>query len=90
MSMLSTHTPTLKPERKYYPALNNASVRMAPADCEWAGWLDLGDAVALAYGPFGDYSGAADPRDSARIAINKVRSEAQLPNQDLARILRGC
>ena len=55
-----------RPVKKTYPNLGNVTVRMAPADCEWAGWLDLGDMVAIAYGPFGDYTGAANPRNSAR------------------------
>ena len=66
--------PTLAPERKHYPALHNASVRMAPAHCAWPGWLDLGDAVAIAYGPSEGYAGAASPKDAAQKLINKVRS----------------
>jgi hypothetical protein len=71
-STLAPAPPTLAPERKHYPALNNASVRMAPAHCPWSGWLDLGDAVAIAYGPSEGYAGVADTKDSARKLIDKV------------------
>ncbi len=64
--------PTLTPERKHYPALHT-SVRMAPAHCAWPGWLDLGDAVAIAYGPSEGYEGAGNPKDAAQKLINKVR-----------------
>ena len=73
--------PTLTPERKHYPALHT-SVRMAPAHCAWPGWLDLGDAVAIAYGPSEGYAGAADPKDAARYVIHKV-------SLDLGRSSRG-
>jgi hypothetical protein len=67
--------PTLRPERKHYLALNNASVRMAPEGSEYEGWLDLGDAVAIAYSPSVGYAGAANPNDSARKLIDKVRGD---------------
>ena len=71
--MISNSISTLTPANKYFPALNNASVRMAPEGSEYEGWLDLGDAVAIAYGPSDGYAGAVDPKDAAQKLISKVR-----------------
>ena len=83
MSSIVTNTiPTLRPEKKHYPALGT-SVRMAPADCAWPGWLDLGDAVAIAYGPSEGCDGAADPKKSASWLIAKVCTPFRSPHDTL-------
>ena len=58
---------------------------MAPADCAYPGWLDLGDAVAIAYGPSEGYDGAADPKKSASWLIAKVCTPFRSPHDDAAR-----
>ena len=63
---------TFQPELKHYPQLKTTA-RMAPKGSAYEGWLDLGDLVALAYGPSDGYAGAVDPKDSASKLINKVK-----------------
>ena len=43
-----------------------------PSTFPWPGWLDLGDAVAIAYGESEGYEGATNPKDAAQKLINKV------------------
>ena len=68
----SASPPTLVPATKYYPQLK-ATVRMAPKGSAHEGWLDLGDVVALAYGPSDGYAGAANPKNAACQLISKVK-----------------
>ena len=48
---------------------------IAPDDREWAGWLDLGDSLTVAYGPFQGYASVADPRNAAKKLIQRGFNE---------------
>ena len=61
--------PTLDPQRKHF---SFGSVRMAGDDSAWAGWVDVGDFVALTFTGRDGYAGAADPRDTASKIIKRV------------------
>jgi len=63
---------TFQPELKHYPQLKTTA-RMAPKGSAYEGWLDLGDLVALAYGPSDGYAGAANPKNAACQLISKVK-----------------
>ena len=74
----SASPPTLVPATKYYPQLK-ATARMAPKGSAYEGWLDLGDVVALAYGPSDGYDGAVDPKDAASQLIKRVHPRLTSP-----------